>query len=554
MTLTTIWCIWRPILLDFRQSDAVYEFPMHCDPPAITFIPCEEHFRPVLPTIEGNVDYLTLRGQLTTMDELLRTSGLENEFVTRSLKHWVKTLSQSKVEQIELSGEGKCGVIRLEDLVSGKQQARFQEHSIRALRCTIARTLLGGSFRDFAARMADSPLLQWFCQVGQLDRVKLPAKSTIPRYATWLPEEEMREVIKGLLRKAGAAISDGEQALDLEAPLDLSTMFLDTTCLKANIHFPVDWVLLRDGVKSLMQSVELVRSHGLKSRMCEPQEFITKINRLSMEMTHTRRKKNGNKERKRVLREMKRIVTVVRAHAQRYYTLLDENWQATDWTRPQAEQVLKRLKSIIEALPAAVKQAHERIIGERQVANAEKILSLFEPDIHVIVRGKAGEEVEFGNLLVLGEQIDGLIMDWELFKEQVPADVRLVRPSVERVENGLAISLKGLITDRGFDNKTNVRWLEERGTFAGLCPRDPRALCEAMKDEDFAQAQHRRAQTEARVAIFKNEFLGRPMRSEGFENRALQVAWGVLTHNLWVLANKLREQRKIREQKLRKAA
>jgi hypothetical protein len=25
------------------------------------------------------------------------------------------------------------------------------------------------------------------------------------------------------------------------------------------------------------------------------------------------------------------------------------------------------------------------------------------------------------------------------------------------------------------------------------------------------------------------------MRSEGFENRALQVAWGVLTHDLWML-------------------
>ena len=166
-------------------------------------------------------------------------------------------------------------MIRLEDLVSEKQQARFQRHFILASRCTIARTLLWGSFRDFAARMADSPLLQWFCQVGQLDRVKVLAKSTIQRYATWLPEEEMREVINGLLRKAGAAISDGNSA-DLEAALDLSTMFMDTTCLKANIHFPVDWVLLRDGVNSLMQSVELVRSHGLKSRMCEPQEFITK--------------------------------------------------------------------------------------------------------------------------------------------------------------------------------------------------------------------------------------------------------------------------------------
>ena len=527
---------------------------MGCEPPPITFIPCEEHFRPVLPTIEGNVDYLALRGQLTTIDELLSTSGVENEFVLRSLNHWIKTLSESKVDQIELSGEGQSGVIRLEDLVSGKQQIRFQEHSIRALRCSIARTLLVGSFRDFAARLADSPLLQWFCKVAQLDRVKVPAKSTVQRYGTWLPEEEMREVINVLLRKAGAALVDGKQVLDLEQPLDLSRMFLDTTCVKANIHFPVDWVLLRDGVKSLMQSVELIRKHGLRSRMCEPQVFITKINRLSMQMTHTRRKKDGRKERKRVLRQMKAVVSVVRAHAQRYHTLLEENWQATDWTRPQAEQVLKRLESILEALPAAVKQAHERIIGERQVANDEKLLSLFEPDIHVIVRGKAGEEVEFGNLLVLGEQSDGLIIDWELFKEEVPADTRLVRPSVERVENGLKLSLKSLVTDRGFDNKINVKWLEERGTFAGLCPRDPRALREAMKDEDFAQAQRRRAQTEGRVAIFKNEFLGRPMRSEGFENRALQVAWGVLTHDLWVLAEKLREQRKIREQKLRQAA
>ncbi len=55
--------------------------------------------------------------------------------------------------------------------------------------------------------------------------------------------------------------------------------------------------------------------------------------------------------------------------------LLDEDWQATDWGRSQTEQVskLKRIDSVLEALAAAVKQAHERIIGERQVANNEKI-------------------------------------------------------------------------------------------------------------------------------------------------------------------------------------
>ena len=44
----------------------------------------------------------------------------------RGLKHWVKLLRQSEVEQMELPGEGQSGVIRLEDLIRGKQQIRFQ--------------------------------------------------------------------------------------------------------------------------------------------------------------------------------------------------------------------------------------------------------------------------------------------------------------------------------------------------------------------------------------------------------------------------------------------
>lgn len=249
-----------------------------------------------------------------------------------------------------------------------------------------------------------------------------------------------------------------------------------------------------------------------------------------------------------MLRLLKKQVGVVRAHAARYRALLDAQWQATDWTRPQAEQVLRRIDSVLETLPAAVEQAHERIIGERPVANADKILSLFEPDLHVIVRGKAGEEVEFGNLLILGEQRDGLITDWDLFKEEVPADTRLVRGSVERVEKALGVAIGDLATDRGFDCQANLQWLEARGTFSAICPRSPGALRTALQEPRFAQAQRRRAQTEARVAIFKNEFLGRPLRAEGFANRSLAVAWGVLTHDLWVIARPLRAQRQARQE------
>jgi len=48
---------------------------------------------------------------------------------------------------------------------------------------------------------------------------------------------------------------------------------------------------------------------------------------------------------------------------------------------------------------------------QEPVRNEEKILSLNEPQARVIMRHKAGAEVEFGNTLLLGESPEGLIVD-----------------------------------------------------------------------------------------------------------------------------------------------
>ena len=68
-----------------------------------------------------------------------------------------------------------------------------------------------------------------------------------------------------------------------------------------------------------------------------------------------------------------------------------------------------------------------------------------------------------------------------------------------------------------------------------------------MKEDQFAQLQTRRAQTESRIAIFKNGFLGRPMRSKGFVHRENRVAWAVLAHNLWVIARLPRAEEQAEE-------
>ena len=63
------------------------------------------------------------------------------------------------------------------------------------------RTYLKENFRGFAARLADSPLLQHFCLVDEIDRVQVPAKSTLQRYAHWTDEKTLQEVIHKLCAK-----------------------------------------------------------------------------------------------------------------------------------------------------------------------------------------------------------------------------------------------------------------------------------------------------------------------------------------------------------------
>jgi hypothetical protein len=490
-----------------------------------TIIPFQVPLPQALPTIEGNVDYREFRDNFLHIDQLLVQSGLETQLLQADLQRWLAPRHK----------------------VSPRAQQNHQLHSRRALRCNIARQLLGQEYRVFAARLADSPLLQHFCGLNELGCLKVPSKSTLQRYDLWWKEDEVRPVIHHLLNRGATA----PQQLHLPQAVDLESAFLDTTCLEANIHYPVDWILLRDATRTLMKGVRLIRDQGLKHRMEEPESFITRINILCIQMTHAGSKTDSRRQRKKTLRQMDRLMGVVRNHARRYRALLDQQWKQTNWTRPQAQQVLRHMDQVLEQLPKARQQARARILEDKPVANEDKILSLYEPDVHVIVRKKAGAPVEFGNTLFLAENPQGLIIDWEFFQEQAPADTDLLPRSVGRMEQVYGARLKAATADRGFDSFANQVGLAEEGIYNAVCPRSPALLQERLGSWKFKRLQRRRGQTEGRIAIVKNVFLGGRMRGKGFAHRQLTVTWTVLAHNLWVLA---RLQRSAKAEPQAKAA
>ena len=102
------------------------------------------------------------------------------------------------------------------------------------------------------------------------------------------------------------ATATAPQPWQLFPPVDASETFFESTCLRANIHFPVDWVLLRDAAHPLMKATGLIRRAGLKQRMPqEPLRFLGNMNKLTMAMSANRRQPDAKKRRKQVLRQMK---------------------------------------------------------------------------------------------------------------------------------------------------------------------------------------------------------------------------------------------------------
>ncbi len=93
--------------------------------------------------------------------------------------------------------------------------------------------------------------------------MRIPSKSQLQRQAELVEEPDLRTMVTSLLETASRPAEAGRgQAIGLRAALDLDAYFLDSTCVKLNIHFPVDWVLLRDAARTLVKAILLIRKRG----------------------------------------------------------------------------------------------------------------------------------------------------------------------------------------------------------------------------------------------------------------------------------------------------
>ena len=184
---------------------------------SVTTLAFQPSFRPPLITVFGSVDYVAQRQLFERIDAILSESKLDREFLALAIRD----------QGIDLA------------TLTTQRAAAFAQSSFVCLRSNIARKLTGLAHREFCARLADSPLLQWFLHVGRIDQIKVFAKSTSQRFENWLKEDSLRQINDRLIA-LGIVPSTGAEArlpFGLREPIVVDDAFFDTTCLKTGEFF-----------------------------------------------------------------------------------------------------------------------------------------------------------------------------------------------------------------------------------------------------------------------------------------------------------------------------
>lgn len=469
------------------------------------------------PTVEGNQDYHKLMQQMDGFAQILRDTDMEKCVIKVAL-------------------EGHAGL-------PARQKARLAQRALMSFRMEICRNLLGcPSYRKFSTRLAGDLLLGQFCLTHQFDKIKCTSKSTLDRMQKFFTEEQLRALNNHLNKIATDPVQSMRAGLQEHISMDVC--LVDSTCLETPIHFPVDWLLLKDTSITLLKAIKLIRRENLLCRMpMEVEKFVTAMNHLCISMPRHRKVKDAARKAKKIFREMKSLLIQIGKHAERHRELLMERYGNTRFSENQMQRIADRMEEKIKDIPLVIKQAHERIIGGRGVPNKEKILSVHQKQTQVIVRGKAGKQVEFGNEVFLAENAEGYLIDYQYYSQAAPAASQQAIESLQRIKvwrkNSPVVTM--MVTDRGFDAEKLRKTLKEENITDCVLPRSPKKMKERMQEKTYRQQQKRRASTEARIAIWKH-FGGRQRcLAKGTKHRSLAVGWGVLTHNLWWISRRAME-------------
>lgn len=310
----------------------------------------------------------------------------------------------------------------------------------------------------------------------------------------------------------------------------------DSFVMETNIHYPTEATLIKDGIHQILKlATELAIEAGTEGWR-QADQLEKKTRQLSREIQRIACRKGPNYQER-----LKAKYRILIGHATKISKRAASLWQVcsslgTSWS----EVCRKRLDHFLALTNQVLNTTRRRVLHGESVPNSEKLFSIYETHTQLYKRGKAGEPVQFGRLVLVYEDAAGFIVHQHLMPRDAQ-DRDVVVEQTKHVKQLLGERLKSLSFDRGFHSP------EIQEEMAELVP----TVCIPMPGVKQAKRQAEQASAEFRAARQRHSgvesAIGALQSGNGLErclDRSEQgfercLALGVLGRNLHVLGKLL---------------
>ncbi len=391
------------------------------------------------------------------------------------------------------------------------------------LRMLVVKHLYGWSYEQTERWVADSLVLRQFCRV-YAERV--PDDTTLIRWANLIQPTTLHSLLDHIVGLA--------QQLRVTRGRKLR---VDGTVVETNIHHPTDSTLLNDGVRVLSRTLAKAKGvlQGPANLAADALQDRTRSAKRQMKRIMAAARQRGESAEQAMQGAYRRLVAIaetMRDRAQQVSAVLHE--QAT----PAARRIATALDHDLPLVERAIAQTTRRVFHGESVPASEKLVSLFEPHTAIIRKGKPGRPTQFGRVLWLDEVDGGIVSRYEVLAGNPPEPAQLPR-SLDHHRALFTHPPHLLAGDRGIHSPANERYATAHGVAQVVLPKPGAKSAKRIAHEQqrwFRRGHDWRSGIEGRISGLKRRHKLDRCRNHGDDGMERWVGWGLIAHDLRVIA------------------
>ena len=387
-----------------------------------------------------------------------------------------------------------------------------------ALGACIIQAEYGYSDEETALQIQENPYLQYFCGYPGYDDEKLPFDPSLMVYfRKRLTPEVLGEINEMILRDAKARQSkeiksEDHDDSDHDSGQDgnSGTMIVDATCAPSNIRYPQDVSLLNEARENAEKLLDVLHD---PTDGKNPRTY----------------RKRARKDYLKYTRCRKHTAKMTRKAIGKQLAYLRRDLDAIDGKLSLGKSLTTRQMEHLDTI-CTIYEQQKYMYDNHTHSVPDRIVSVSQPFVRPIVRGKAGKPVEFGAKLDISV-VDG----WtrlECCSFDAYNEAGNLQAMVERFRAREGHYPSRILADKIYRNRENLSYCKERGIrLSGPALGRPRKGDIRDKAQDYLD-ECERVEVERRFSLAKRKCGMGLVTAKLQETAAHVIAMSVLVLNL----------------------